>query len=246
MLRKFGKISRFWFYSMSFVVICCLALVSIWQPDRNVAFEKVHPSKEFRIFFNKSASVGFTLENASLTSTANTEPSDRTTKSSNESKTKARPIKKAIHSEIASDLKPRLPQCLIVGVRKAGTRALLEYLSLHPSIVASKKETHFFDSDENFKKGLSWYLKFMPLSLSGQITIEKTPAYFLSHKVPPRIRASLLPHLSGKIKFLVVVKDPIERALSDYVKVAFIQLIQILIKLALFLILILVTFMFNI
>lgn len=222
MLRKICRISKLWFYSMSFVVICCLALVGIWHPNRNIASEKVDPSKESRIFFKKSALVGFTLENASLASTAGSELSNRTTKNSIEkSKTKAQPINKAF------DLKPRLPQCLIVGVRKAGTRALLEYLSLHPSIAASKKETHFFDSDENFKKGLPWYLKFMPPSLPGQITIEKTPAYFLSHKVPSRIRASVLPHLSGKIKFLVVVKDPIERALSDYVKVTFIQLIPI-------------------
>lgn len=49
----------------------------------------------------------------------------------------------------------RLPHALIIGVKKAGTRALLEYLRLHPDVRAPGPEPHFFD--KNYKKGLNWY-----------------------------------------------------------------------------------------
>lgn len=49
----------------------------------------------------------------------------------------------------------RLPQALIIGVKKCGTRALLEFLRLHPDIRATGPETHFFD--RFYDKGLDWY-----------------------------------------------------------------------------------------
>lgn len=49
----------------------------------------------------------------------------------------------------------RLPQAIIIGVKKAGTRALLEYLRLHPQVKAPGPEPHFFD--KNYEKGLNWY-----------------------------------------------------------------------------------------
>jgi len=74
-------------------------------------------------------------------------------------------------------------QALIIGVRKCGTRALLEMLYLHPRIQKAGGEVHFFDRDENYLKGLEWYRKKMPHSFRGQITIEKSPSYFVSPEV---------------------------------------------------------------
>lgn len=51
----------------------------------------------------------------------------------------------------------QLPQAIIIGVKKCGTRALLKFLSIHPSIAVSSREVHFFDSPENFHLGLDWY-----------------------------------------------------------------------------------------
>jgi hypothetical protein len=50
-----------------------------------------------------------------------------------------------------------LPQAIIIGVKKCGTRALLKFLSTHPDIAASSTEIHFFDSPKNFPLGLNWY-----------------------------------------------------------------------------------------
>lgn len=49
----------------------------------------------------------------------------------------------------------RLPQALIIGVKKGGTRALLEFLRLHPDIRALGSEPHFFD--RHYARGLDWY-----------------------------------------------------------------------------------------
>lgn len=42
------------------------------------------------------------------------------------------------------DLVQQLPKAIIIGVRKGGTRALLEMLNLHPAVVKASQEIHFF------------------------------------------------------------------------------------------------------
>ena len=49
----------------------------------------------------------------------------------------------------------RLPQAIIIGAKKAGTRALLEFLRIHPDVRAPGPEPHFFD--RYYHKGLTWY-----------------------------------------------------------------------------------------
>jgi hypothetical protein len=49
----------------------------------------------------------------------------------------------------------KLPQAIIIGVKKGGTRALLEYLRIHPDVRAPGPEPHFFD--RNHDKGIEWY-----------------------------------------------------------------------------------------
>ncbi|XP_061612749.1 heparan sulfate glucosamine 3-O-sulfotransferase 3A1-like [Phyllopteryx taeniolatus] len=103
----------------------------------------------------------------------------------------------------------KLPQALIVGVKKGGTRALLEFLRVHPDIRAVGAEPHFFD--RNYHNGLEWYRDLMPKTLEGQITMEKTPSYFVTKEAPARISA-----MSRGTKLIVVVRDPVTRAISDY------------------------------
>lgn len=109
------------------------------------------------------------------------------------------------------EFKKRLPNAIIIGVKKGGTRALLEILKIHPSIRACSSEVHFFDRDENYEQGLSWYREQMPKSLPEQITIEKSPSYFITSKVPERVY-----RMSETIKLIVIVRDPTTRAISDY------------------------------
>jgi [heparan sulfate]-glucosamine 3-sulfotransferase 5 len=109
--------------------------------------------------------------------------------------------------------KQRLPQAVIIGVRKGGTRALLSFLHLHSSIATATDEIHFFDKDENYFEGLESYRKCMPYTTCDQITLEKTPAYFTDKKVPERIY-----RMNSTVKLLLVLRDPTERAVSDYLQ----------------------------
>lgn len=106
----------------------------------------------------------------------------------------------------------RLPHAIIIGVKKGGTRALLEFLRLHPDIRALGSEPHFFD--RHYARGLDWYRSMMPKALNGQIVMEKTPRYFVTEETPARIYA-----MSRHVKLIVVVRDPITRAISDYTQI---------------------------
>ncbi|NXE72811.1 HS3S1 sulfotransferase, partial [Cochlearius cochlearius] len=108
----------------------------------------------------------------------------------------------------------QIPQTIIIGVRKGGTRALLEMLDIHPNIVVAATEVHFFDWDENYVKGIDWYRSLMPFSYGNQITIEKTPGYFTSPQAPERIH-----DMNSSIKLLLILRDPTERVISDYTQV---------------------------
>lgn len=108
----------------------------------------------------------------------------------------------------------RLPQCLIIGVRKGGTRAVLKFLSIHPNVVIAGREAHFFDRNARYQLGLDWYRHYMPFSSAQQLTVEKTPAYFHHPLVPERMY-----RFNPKVKLIVVLRDPLDRAVSDYTQV---------------------------
>ncbi|XP_062868482.1 heparan sulfate glucosamine 3-O-sulfotransferase 4 [Trichomycterus rosablanca] len=103
----------------------------------------------------------------------------------------------------------KLPQAIIIGVKKGGTRALLEALRVHPDVRAVGNEPHFFD--RHYEKGLDWYRDLMPSTLEGQITMEKTPSYFVTNSAPKRIHS-----MAKDIKLIIVVRNPVTRAISDY------------------------------
>ncbi|KAH8238224.1 hypothetical protein KR032_001305 [Drosophila birchii] len=106
-----------------------------------------------------------------------------------------------------------LPDTLIIGVKKSGTRALLEFIRLHPDVRAAGSEVHFFD--RHYQRGLRWYRHHMPYTIEGQITMEKTPSYFVTKEVPQRVY-----HMNPETKLLIVVRDPVTRAISDYTQAA--------------------------
>ncbi|XP_033827102.1 heparan sulfate glucosamine 3-O-sulfotransferase 2 [Periophthalmus magnuspinnatus] len=103
----------------------------------------------------------------------------------------------------------KLPNALIVGVKKGGTRAVLEFIRIHPDVRALGTEPHFFD--RNYDRGLDWYRGLMPRTLDSQITLEKTPSYFVTREAPRRISS-----MSHQTKLIVVVRNPVTRAISDY------------------------------
>ena len=105
----------------------------------------------------------------------------------------------------------QLPGAIIIGVRKGGTRALLEYLSIHPQVVAKMAEMHFFDDDAKYRNGLLWYRSQMPASRPGQLTLEKTPKYLVSEKTPERVH-----RMNSSVRLVLTLRHPVTRVISDY------------------------------
>lgn len=99
-------------------------------------------------------------------------------------------------SEQGEQLNRHLPEVLIIGVKKSGTRALLEFIRLHPDVRAAGCEVHFFD--RHYSRGLHWYRNHMPPTIGGQITMEKTPSYFITKEVPFRVH-----HMNPSTKYEV-------------------------------------------
>ena len=110
--------------------------------------------------------------------------------------------------------KPRrhLPKVLVIGTKRSGTGALMQFLSVHPDINSMWGEGHYFDKEDLYKSGLTAYWKLMHPSLPSEITVEKTPYYFVDRMVPPRVKC-----FNSSIKLILILKDPVQRLISDYV-----------------------------
>ena len=103
----------------------------------------------------------------------------------------------------------RLPDFLGLGTQKGGTTTLHQLLGLHPDVhLPDRKEVHYFDLQP--EQPASWYAEQFSSARPGQHCGEITPFYLFHPEVPARIRA-LLP----EAKLLVLLRDPVERALSQ-------------------------------
>ena len=106
-----------------------------------------------------------------------------------------------------------LPNFMCLGAAKSGTTTLYDILRQHPDIyIPSFKEPHFFDIPENFSNGLSWYERTYFKKIDNKIIADFTPSYFFDKNAPKRIFESL----GGDMKFLVIIRNPVDRAYSHY------------------------------
>jgi hypothetical protein len=104
---------------------------------------------------------------------------------------------------------------VICGAQKGGTSALDVYLRGHPNIcMAEKKEVHFFDNEDAFRNGTPNYSQyhsvFKPNS-SARIFGEATPIYMYWRDAPRRMW-----QYNPKLKSIVLLRNPIERAYSQW------------------------------
>lgn len=129
----------------------------------------------------------------------------------------------------------KLLQAILIGAQKGGTTALYQYLDQHPDIQKTQKELYFLDEavDQLLvkkhpptiprKMGRNLYFQKMREGILQQehenstnqthkMVLDMTPNYMLhSDRVPARIRC-LVPWA----KVFVLLRDPIERASSQY------------------------------
>lgn len=106
---------------------------------------------------------------------------------------------------------------LIVGTQKGGTTALSTFLAEDPQIcMAPSKEVHFFDApdfqDDWSKQEITDKYRGAFPNFDGQQLIgEATPIYMYLPGVVERIY-----RYSPKMKLIVLLRDPIARAISHY------------------------------
>lgn len=109
--------------------------------------------------------------------------------------------------------KAHLPTFLVIGTMKGGTTSLYKYLAQHPDVcMSSTKETNYFSTE--FVRGVDWYR-----SLFGRDAIgfgEASPSYTMSGDVPARQVAERMHDLVPDAKLLYVLRDPVERMVSNY------------------------------
>lgn len=113
------------------------------------------------------------------------------------------------------------PDFLIIGAQKAGTSSLYAWLTQHPDVLpAREKELHYFDRRIE-SEPIDGYLADFPLEirmrslrrLRGRevVTGEATPVYLFHPSVPAAVH-----HHLPSVKLIVLLRDPVERAVSQY------------------------------
>lgn len=119
-----------------------------------------------------------------------------------------------------------LPNLIIIGAMKCGTTALHRYLNLHPDVFMSEpKELNFFSGPDpldrkqeeraawsvgNWHRGVEWYAEqFHPAPVRG----EASPGY-TSPSFPEA--AERMARVVPEVRLVYAVRDPVERAVSQY------------------------------
>jgi hypothetical protein len=111
-----------------------------------------------------------------------------------------------------------LPSVVVIGGQKCGTSSLHRYLDAHPEIAMSAdKELDFFGGPgfANWDRGLEWYrAQFSPeVPVRGESSPSYTAYPFVTDA--PRRMHAVVP----EAKLIYLVRDPIERLLSQYVHI---------------------------
>ena len=130
--------------------------------------------------------------------------------------------------DLASATTARVPSFLILGVQKAGTTALYDYIAQHPLVVpAVRKETHYFDWRWNealpdlstaagIKRHRQEYQRYFHgkklMNYPSLCTGEATPSYIIGGRMM-RQRVQLL---APEAQLIVILRNPVDRFISHY------------------------------
>ncbi|CAH1782760.1 unnamed protein product [Owenia fusiformis] len=106
----------------------------------------------------------------------------------------------------------RFPKFLIIGAPECGMSALMRFLNAHAQLVPSGNDLNFFQS--HYDKGTEWFLNQMPFTAHWQLAFQKSSGYFtMNADAIERIKT-----VNPRMKFLVIVCDPTNRAVSHYLQ----------------------------
>ena len=133
--------------------------------------------------------------------------------SNNSTKKKNVITKSQSNQESLKNLGECFPRIMMVGFGKAGMKALFEVLKTRDDLVSLNSERRFFTKE--YSGGIYQYLGAFPRPPAGGYVIEKSPDYIINILVPKRIKGYAR---ALNIRFVVVLRDPIDRAISEYLE----------------------------
>ncbi|MFQ5697646.1 MAG: sulfotransferase [Myxococcota bacterium] len=110
----------------------------------------------------------------------------------------------------------RLPDFAVIGAMKCGTSSLHDQLAAREGFFMSDpKEPNFFSDDSIFERGIEWYRSLFAPARPDQICGESSTHYT---KLPthPHACSRMREHLEAP-KLVYVLRDPIDRIVSQYV-----------------------------
>ena len=106
---------------------------------------------------------------------------------------------------------------LILGAQKSGTTALSHFIRQHPEIaMANPKEVHLFDSVDysnawSLDEINARYVGFYDLDVEGTFRGEATPIYLYFKEIAAEVK-----RYNPDMKIIVLLRNPVERAVSHY------------------------------
>jgi Sulfotransferase domain len=103
---------------------------------------------------------------------------------------------------------------IVAGAQKSGTTALHYFLAKHPNItMGDQQEIHFFDDDATFAAAIDYEQlhKHYPLVTPSTMAGDCTPSYIYFKPAAERIWK-----YNPKIKLLVLLRNPVERAFAHW------------------------------
>lgn len=105
---------------------------------------------------------------------------------------------------------PVTPNFLYIGTSKAGSTWLFNVLAIHPDVyLASNKGLYYFDL--HFDNGRDWYLSHFADAGDHPAVGEISHSYLSSPEAAARIV-----DLNSQMLLLVCLREPVDRAFSDY------------------------------
>ena len=104
----------------------------------------------------------------------------------------------------------RMPDFAYIGTSKAGSTWLFNALAHHPDVhLASSKGLYYFD--QHFDQGRQWYLDQFAGAGEASAVGEISHSYLSSPEAAARIA-----EFNPRMRLLVCLREPVDRAFSDY------------------------------
>lgn len=110
-----------------------------------------------------------------------------------------------------------LPDFIIIGAMKCATSTLHEQLARQPGILMSEpKEPCFFSDDDQWRRGAAWYQGLF--ANAGQRALRgESSTHYTKLPTYPNTVARMLQMLPSSIRFIYIMRHPIDRLISHYI-----------------------------